>query len=150
MSIDTYNPHQLVTLKDINDGVESFNVHKATDLEWKLESAKYNVKQLAEANAKIDSIKAEMNQHDWYSSNTSKDEVLGKLEDILGVSPTATISITATIEVYITAEVPLKELEDFDADTLITDSITVDSSSWSYDCNVDDWNLQSSDWEEQS
>lgn len=149
MTVETYNPHLLVTLRDINDGVESFNTHKATDLEWKLENAKRYSKELAEANGKIDSIKAEMNQNDWYSDSTSKDEVLNKLEEILSYKPTGTISITATIEVYITAEVPLKDLADFDADSLIHEALTVEASSWDSDVNVDDWQLQSSDWEEQ-
>ena len=149
MTIETYNPHLLVTLRDINDGVESFNTHKATDLEWKLEQAKSTSRQLAEANGKIDSIKAEMNQHDWYSDNTSKQEVLDKLEDILSYQPTGTISITATIEVYITAEVPLKDLGDnFDAESAVRDAISVDSSGWS-DYTVDDWQIENADWEEQ-
>lgn len=148
MTIETYNPHALIELRDINDGVESFVTHKATDLEWKLEQAKYTSAQLGQANGKIDSIKAEMNQNDWYSDNTSKTEVLEKLEEILSYQPTGTISITATIEVYITAEVPLKDLADFDADAAVRDAISVDSSGWS-DYTVDDWQIESADWEEQ-
>ena len=148
MTIETYNPHALIELRDINDGAESFVTHKATDLEWKLEQAKRSSHQLAEANGKIDSIKAEMNQNDWYSDNTSKAEVLEKLEEILSYQPTGTISITATIEVYITAEVPLKDLADFDADAAVRDAISVDSSGWS-DYTVDDWQIESADWEEQ-
>lgn len=148
MTVETYNPHALIELRDIVDGVESFVTHKATDLEWKLEQAKYQSTQLGQANGKIDSIKAEMNQNDWYSDNTSKDEVLTKLEEILSYQPTGTISITATIEVYITAEVPLKDLADFDADAAVRDAISVDSSGWS-DYTVDDWQIESADWEEQ-
>lgn len=150
MTAETYNPHQLVTLRDINDGAESFVIHKATDLEWKLETAKLNRRELDTAQAKIGAITSEMTSESWYNSNTDKDEVLSKLEEILGVNPTATVSITATIEVFITAEVPLKELDSFDSDSLIHDSITVDASAWGSEVNVDDWNLQSSDWEEQS
>jgi len=127
MTAETYNPHQLVTLRDINDGAESFVIHKATDLEWKLETAKLNRRELDTAQAKIGAITSEMTSESWYHSNTDKDEVLSKLEEILGVNPTATISITATI-----------------------DSITIDASAWGSEVNVDDWNLQSSDWEEQS
>lgn len=148
MTIETYNPHALIELRDINDGVETFVTHKATELEWKLEQVKRSSRQLAEANGKIDSIKAEMNQNDWYSDSTSKDEVLTKLEEILSYQPTGTISITATIEVYITAEVPLKDLADFDADAAVRDAISVDSSGWS-DYTVDDWQVETADWEEQ-
>lgn len=148
MTIETYNPHALIELRDINDGVETFVTHKATELEWKLEQVKRSSRQLAEANGKIDSIKAEMNQNDWYSDNTSKSEVLDKLEEILSYQPTGTISITATIEVYITAEVPLKDLADFDADAAVRDAISVDSSGWS-DYTVDDWQVETADWEEQ-
>jgi len=148
MTIETYNPHALIELRDINDGVESFVTHKATDLEWKLEQAKYQNTQLAVATGKIESIKSEMNQHDWYSDSTSKTEVLDKLEEILSYQPTGTISITATIEVFLTAEVPLKDLADFDADAAVRDAISVDSSGWS-DYTVDDWQIESADWEEQ-
>lgn len=148
MTIETYNPHALIELRDINDGVESFVTHKATDLEWKLEQAKYQTTQLHLATGKIESIKSEMNQHDWYSDSTSKTEVLDKLEEILSYQPTGTISITATIEVFLTAEVPLKDLADFDADAAVRDAISVDSSGWS-DYTVDDWQIESVDWEEQ-
>lgn len=148
MTIETYNPHALIELRDINDGVESFVTHKATDLEWKLEQAKYQTTQLAVATGKIESIKSEMNQNDWYSDSTSKTEVLDKLEEILSYQPTGTISITATIEVFLTAEVPLKDLADFDADAAVRDAISVDSSGWS-DYTVDDWQIESADWEEQ-
>lgn len=147
MSADTYNPHQLVTLRDINDGAESFNVHKATDLEWKLEAYKQNIKELDAADSKLNYIKAEMTADNWYSDSTDKSEVLEKLEEILGHSPTATISITAQIEVYMTYELPLKELDDFDADALVSDQLSVDTS-WG-EATVDSWELQSADWEQQ-
>jgi hypothetical protein len=147
MSIDTYNPHQLVTLRVIRDGVESFEVHKATDLEYKLEAAKLNTQELDAADSKLNYIKAEMTTDSWYSDSTDKNEVLEKLEEILGHSPTATISITASIEVYMTLDVPLRELDDFDADAIVSDQLSIDTG-WG-EATVDSWELQSADWEQQ-
>lgn len=147
MSADTYNPHQIVTLRVLRDGVESFEVQKTTDLEYRLEAARLNSKELDAADSKLRYIKAEMTTDSWYSDSTDKNEVLEKLEEILGHSPTATVSITASIEVYMTLDVPLRELDDFDADAIVSDQLSVDTS-WG-EATVDSWELQSTDWEQQ-
>ena len=145
MSNETYNPHQLVTLRDINDGVESFNVHKATDLEWKLEELKQAEKRHSGLQAIIDQIKSHMTLDEWYSDYKDKDEVLEALADILGIEPTASINLTVTVEISMSAELPIKEMTDFDAETFVTDELQI-SAYGSVD--VDDWSVQSADWEE--
>ena len=145
MSNETYNPHQLVTLRDINDGVESFNVHKATDLEWKLEELKQAEKRHSGLQAIIDQIKSHMTLDEWYSDYKDKDEVLEALADILGIEPTASINLTVTVEISMSAELPIKEMTDFDAETFVTDELQI-SAYGSVD--VDDWSIQSADWEE--
>ena len=140
-----YNPHQLVTLRDINDGVESFNTFKATDLEYKLEERKDAEKRLIKFESLIDQITSHMTLDEWYSDYKDKDEVLEALADILGISPTASINLTVTVEISMSAEVPIKEMTDFDAETFVTDELQI-SAYGSVD--VDDWTIQSADWEE--
>jgi len=147
----TYNPHQIITLRKITDGVESFESHKATDLEGELDGlhtrTKYLDEQRTRIHNQISDITSRMTAEDWYSDSTTKDEILDALEAILDFTPKATISITATIEVYMTADIELKELSDFDPDTFVTDNLEI--TTYHGECNVDDWNLSTVDWEEQ-
>lgn len=145
MSNETYNPHQLIELRDINDGVESFNVHKATDLEYKLEELKQAEKRHSGLQAIVDQIKSHMTLDEWYSDYKDKDEVLDALADILGIEPTASINLTVTVEISMSAELPIKEMTDFDAESFVSDELQI-SAYGSVD--VDDWSVQSADWEE--
>ena len=140
-----YNPHQVIELRDINDGVESFHFHKATELEGKLEELKQAEKRHSGLQAIIDQIKSHMTLDEWYSDYKDKDEVLEALADILGIEPTASINLTVTVEISMSAELPIKEMTDFDAESFVTDELQI-SAYGSVD--VDDWSVQSADWEE--
>lgn len=83
----------------------------------------------------------------WYHDGTDKAEVLNDLAEILGINPTQTVSITATLTVCISHEVPLNELDDFDAEGHLSDWLSVDISTG--DSSVDDWSVESADWEAQ-
>ena len=83
----------------------------------------------------------------WYRSEVEKSTVLSELCEILGVQPTQTVSITATLTVCMSHEVPLDELEDFDADQLVSDQLSIDV--YGGDTTLDDWSVESADWEEQ-
>mgnify|MGYP003350324539 CR=1 FL=1 len=74
-----YNPHQLIELRDINDGVESFHFHKATELEYKLEELKQAEKRISALEAVVNQIKSHMTLDEWYSDYKDKDEVLEAL-----------------------------------------------------------------------
>jgi len=146
----TYNPHQLITLRKITDGVESFESWKATDLEGDLDSlrsrANYLDEQRTRIHNQISQITDHMTSDDWYSDMTDKEEILKQLEEILDFTPTATISITATITVSLSADIELSELSDFDADSFLSDNLEVNAYGGSV--NVDDWTADSVDWEE--
>lgn len=88
-----------------------------------------------------------MTASEWYSDNYSKGEVLKELAEILGITPTQTVSITAQITVSLSHELPLEDIDDFDAEQLVNDWLSVDISSG--DTSVDEWSLDSADWEEQ-
>jgi len=102
---------------------------------------------LASYSSQLSRIQGEMTGSGWYSSSTDKAEVLEQLAEILDITPTQTVSITATISISVTHEVPLAELEDFDADMLLCDQLSIDA--YGGDTSVDDWSVDSADWEEQ-
>lgn len=147
MDNTTYNPHALVTLRKIEGGVESFQDHKATDLEWELDKLKRLQDRLEAATNQLATIQGCLTADNWYSDSTDKDEVLEALCEILSYEPKQSISITATVEVYLTADIPLNEINGFDAETFVTDTLSIDA--YNGDINVDDFTVQSADWEEQ-
>jgi hypothetical protein len=102
---------------------------------------------LASYSSQLSRIQDNMTGSGWYSSSTDKAEILEQLADILDITPTQTVSITATISISVSHEVPLSELEDFDADMLLCDQLSIDA--YGGDTSVDDWSVDSADWEEQ-
>jgi hypothetical protein len=76
---------------------------------------------LANDSRQLSHITEGLTADSWYRSEVEKSTVLSELCEILGVQPTQTVSITATLTVCMSHEVPLDELEDFDADQLVSD-----------------------------
>jgi hypothetical protein len=148
--MDTYNETQLISLKSIDpDGVESIQSMTAKQIEDNItnltERANRLERVLAQSNAQLRSILDLMTENDWYGDDITTGDILDALEEILDHRPTKTITITANLNVFITADVPLKEIEDFDADTFVSESISIDM--YSGDANLDDWNVDTVDWE---
>lgn len=115
-----------------------------TELTARIESLEHA---LSNYSGQLTRIQDEMTGSSWYSSTTDKAEVLSDLCEILGITPTQTVSITATISISVSHEVPFEELEEFDAEQLLIDQISIDA--YGGDTNVDDWSVDSADWEEQ-
>lgn len=115
-----------------------------TELQARIESLEHA---LSNYSSQLTRIQGEMTGSGWYSSDTDKAEVLNDLAEILGITPSQTVSITATLTISVSHEVPLGELEDFDAEQLLIDQITVEA--YGGDTNVDDWSVDIADWEEQ-
>jgi hypothetical protein len=85
-----------------------------------------------------------MTADEWYSSNTSKEEVLSDLCDILGFEPKQSIRISATVEVEVDYDCPLNEVEDFDAEDFLTDVMTIDT--YHGDAIIYSYRVDSADW----
>ena len=115
-----------------------------TELQARVESLEHA---LSNYSGQLTRIQDEMTGTGWYSSTTDKAEVLSDLCEILGITPTQTVSITATISISVSHEVPFEELEEFDAEQLLIDQISIDA--YGGDTNVDDWSVDMADWEEQ-
>lgn len=115
-----------------------------TELQARIESLEHA---LSNHSSQLTRIIGNMTGDGWYHDGTDKAEVLNDLAEILGINPTQTVSITATLTVCISHEVPLNELDDFDAEGHLSDWLSVDISTG--DSSVDDWSVESADWEAQ-
>ena len=151
MSVDTYNPNALVTYKKIagtyaEPEAPEYITDKVVDLEWTLHQGREARTEAQKLRATIGTIQEHMTRSEWYSEGVDAADILTKLEEILGYEPKAEIRITAQIEVEITVELPMNEVEDFDAETWISDWVSVDTSSGDSSC--DSWAVSSADWED--
>jgi hypothetical protein len=93
----------------------------------------------AQINKIIDSLTVD----NWYADTIEKSEVLSDLCEILGHEAKQTVRITATISVEVDYEIPLDEVEDFDARYFLNDNLSVDT--FDGDSTVDSWTVEDSD-----
>ena len=115
-----------------------------TELQARIESLENGMRVYGDQLRKIE---GNLTSDGWFDDSIQKDQVLTELCEILDVNPTATVSITASLTVYVSHEVPLNELDDFDADQHLSDWLSVEISSG--DSNVDEWCVDIADWEKQ-
>lgn len=140
---ESYNPNALTTYKSIKDGVVTYPVIKTVDLEYLIHEADRMKVNFINVQSKIDRIVDNLNTDGWYNPNTDKEEVLSELCKIIGHVPTQSVSITATIEVSVSYEMPMDEVEDFDAQYWLQDNLTVDI--YNGDSSIDSFDVQSAD-----
>lgn len=82
-----------------------------------------------------------------YENDTDSADILTELCQIIDYEPKKTVRITATINVELEYDIPLDEVEGFDAHYFISDNISIDSShgdvliqSWDVEDHDVDWN----------
>ena len=128
-SIDAtnYNPNLLVTYKSIKNGEVTYPTLKMNELEYELDSYRRQTDRLNEAQSKINQIIDNLSADGWYNPNTEKSEVLNDLCEILGHEPKQSVTITATVNVEVTYDIPLEDVEDFDARYFLQDNLSIDS-----------------------
>lgn len=122
-----YNPNQLVTYKDINNGEATYKTDKVVDLEYKLDRIKNLEKHLDASNSQIRQIITNLSGDGWYASTIDKSEVLRDLCEILGHEAKQEVTIRATVTVDIRYDCPLDEIEDFDAKYFLQDELSIDA-----------------------
>ena len=71
--------------------------------------------------------------------NVDKEDILSQLCEILNHEPKQSVRITATVNVEVDYEIPLEEVEDFDARYFLQDNLSIDS--WHGDVNVDSFDV---------
>ena len=124
---DTYNPNLLVTYKSIINGDVSYPTIKVVDLEYHLDSYRRLQDQLAISNGQIGKILDNLDTNGWYNPNVEKEDILRDLCEILGHEPKQTVMITGSISFEVSYEIPMEDVEDFDARYFLQDNLTLDS-----------------------
>jgi hypothetical protein len=140
---DTYNPNLLVTYKSIENYEATYPTIKVVDLEGKLDSLVRLEKQLTISNGQISKILDNLSADGWYNPNYDKSEVLNDLCEILGHEPKQTVTITAQVNVEISYDIPLEEVEDFDAKYFLQDNLSIDS--WHGDVCIESFDVEDAD-----
>jgi hypothetical protein len=139
----SYDANTLVTYKSINNGEVSYHTLKVNELEIHLDSYRRLQDQLAISNGQISKILDNLSADGWYNPNYEKLEVLNDLCEILGHEPKQTVTITATVNVEVSYDIPLEEVEDFDARYFLQDNLTVDS--WHGDVVIESFDVEDAD-----
>jgi hypothetical protein len=123
----SYDANTLVTYKSINNGEVTYPTLKVNELEIHLDSYRRLQDQLAISNNQISQILDNLSADGWYNPNTDKEDILRDLCEILGHEAKQSVTITATVNVEVTYEIPLEEVEDFDAKYFLQDNLSIDS-----------------------
>lgn len=129
-----YSPNQLVTYKRIDPETKqpTFVTEKVTQIEWDLEQMRHNARVLSELRTQINGI--ENSLADWIESDNSAAEIVEMICDQFGFNPTKEIEFEATATITGTVSIPLKDMADFDIDSL---DLFVNVDSYSYEINAD-------------
>ena len=139
----SYDANVLVTYKSINNGEVTYPTLKVNELEMHLDSYRRLQDQLAISNGQISQILDNLSADGWYNPNTDKEDILRDLCEILGHEPKQTVTITATVNVELSYDIPLEDVEDFDAKYFVQDNLTIDS--YNGDLNVDSFDVEDAD-----
>lgn len=142
----SYNPNLLVTYKTIPETYAApesptFMTDKVTDIEWSLHQAR-NDRKTIDANFKqmlaLEELLVEL-----YNPNYDKSEVLQQITELFGWELKKTVSVSGTISFEVEMEVPIDEVEDFDAHYILGDELSLDSNNG--DIDITTWSLDSAD-----
>ncbi|NBR23810.1 MAG: hypothetical protein EBU08_08595 [Micrococcales bacterium] len=143
---ERYNPNQLVTYKKIAGTFAApeapeYITEKVVDIEWALDQARKQSADYYSLKNKIDGLNDKIVE--WANPNYSKEEVIRELCEYFGINPTKQVRVTGTIQFEAIVDIPLDEVEDFDAHYLLADDLSLTS----YNSNVDinDWSLEDTD-----
>jgi hypothetical protein len=148
VTVETYNPNQLVTYKKVPgtyaapEAPEYIQTDVA-DLEWDLHNLRVSSARRYELEAQLEEVQEMMS--DWYDSNYDKEEVLEALANILQIEPTKTLRVTGNLSYIIDVEVPIKEVKDFDARYMLNDELILTSNTDVI--QIESWNVDDADVE---
>lgn len=139
----SYDANTLVTYKSINNGEVTYPTLKVNELEIHLDSYRRLQDQLRISNGQISQILDNLDANGWYNPNTDKEDILSTLCEILGHEPKQTVRITGTISFEVDYDIPLEDVEDFDAHYFLQDTLTLDA--YNGDVVVESWTVEDSD-----
>jgi hypothetical protein len=136
-----YNPNQLVTYKKIHGYSDPEIVtEKVTSLEWDLHNGRQASKHNAVLQDKINNVRDYIGER---FADSDDQEALTEIAEFLDISLTKTVTISATIQVDVEVELPLDEVNDFDAHYFLQDELCIDSNNGNV--SVDSWTVENTD-----
>jgi hypothetical protein len=78
-----------------------------------------------------------------YNPNYTKEEALQQIAELFGFELSKTVTVTGTINFEVIMQVPLDEVEDFDAHYKLGDELSL--TSYNGDIEINDWSIESTD-----
>jgi hypothetical protein len=137
----TYNPSALVQYKVIQGEDVTYPISKVTDLEWDLQQGRTNRESLDNLKSTVRELEELLIE--LYNPNYTKEEALQQIAELFGFELSKTVTVTGTINFEVIMQVPLDEVEDFDAHYKLGDELSL--TSYNGDIEVNDWSIESTD-----
>ena len=138
---DTYNPSALVQYKVIRGENVTYPITKVTDLEWDLEQGRQSRESLDNLKSTVRELEELLIE--LYNPNYTKEEALQQIAQLFGFELSKSVTVTGTINFEVIIQVPLDEVEDFDAHYKLGDELSL--TSYGSDIEVNDWSIESTD-----
>jgi hypothetical protein len=138
---DTYNPSALVQYKVIQGENVTYPITKVTDLEWDLEQGRRSRDNFNELKGTVNQLEELLIE--LYNPNYTKEEALQQIAELFGFELSKSVTVTGTINFEVIIQVPLDEVEDFDAHYKLGDELSL--TSYGSDVEVNDWTIESTD-----
>jgi len=146
MSIETYNPNLLVTYKKIAGTYAApeepeYVTDKVVQIEWDLDQSRRvveNFNSLKSTVRELEELLVEL-----YNPNYTKEEALQQIAELFDFELSKTVTVTGTIEFEVTVQVPLDEVENFDAHYKLGDELSL--TAYGDDVEVNTWSIQDTD-----
>lgn len=136
-----YDANVLVTYKSIKNGEVSYPTIKVNQLEYELDKLNRLTEKVNSLQSQVNRIIDNLTEDYWFNPNTDTETILSDLCDILDHEPKKEINFTATFVVSGRYDIPLSEASDFDLDTFLADTMSIDA--YNGDVVIDDWSLES-------
>jgi hypothetical protein len=137
----TYNPSALVQYKVIQGEDVTYPISKVTDLEWDLQQGRTNRESLDALKSTVRELEELLIE--LYNPNYTKEEALQQIAELFGFELSKTVTVTGTINFEVTVQVPLDEIDNFDAYYKLGDELSL--TSYGNDVEVGDWTIESTD-----
>jgi len=141
-----YNSNLLVTYKKIagtyaQPEAPEYITQKVVDLEWSLEQGR-------RADDLYNGLRLKVNELEellveLYNPNYTKEEALQQIAELFGFELSKTVTVTGTINFEVTVQVPLDEIDNFDAHYKLGDELSL--TSYGNDVEVNDWSIEDTD-----
>ena len=141
-----YNSNLLVTYKKIAGTYAQpenpeYITQKVVDLEWALEQGRRADDLYLGLKLKVNELEELLVE--LYNPNYTKEEALQQIAELFGFELSKTVTVTGTINFEVIIQVPLDEVEDFDAHYKLGDELSL--TSYGSDVEVNDWTIESTD-----